>query len=106
MISTERAEAAVEYMRDHADEVGELYGRCKALDERRKVVKGEAFLACEGTVAEREARSYVAAEYRAVLEEIENAWAEWKAAEIKLKAAELTVDVWRSQFAASKRGHV
>lgn len=106
MISEDRAEAAVVFIRDNADQAGSLYGRCKALDEKRKVIKGQAFLGCEGTVAERESASYVSAEYRQVVEEIENAWADYKAMELKLKAAELTIDVWRSQYSASKRGHV
>lgn len=106
MISEERAEKAVEFIRDHADEVGALYGRCKALDERKKVVKGQVFLAAEGTVAEREASSHASDAYRAIVEEIENAWADYKAKELRLKAAELTIEIWRSQYSASKRGHV
>ena len=106
MISEERAEAAVMFIRDNADTVGELYGRCKALDEEKRIVRGQAFLDAEGTVAEREARSYVSAEYRSVVDEIGNAWADYEAMKLKVKAAEYTIDIWRSQYAASKRGHV
>lgn len=106
MISEERAEKAVEFIRDHADELGKLIGQCKALEQKRKVVHGQAFLYAQGTVAEREAKAASSDAFKAVVEEIENAWADKETLATKLKAAEMTVDVWRSQFAASKRGHV
>lgn len=106
MISETRAEKAVEFIRDNADRLGELIGRCKALEQKRKVVHGQAFLYAQGTVAEREAQAASSEAFKAVVEEIENAWAEKETIATKLKAAELTIDVWRSQYAASKRGHV
>lgn len=106
MISEQRAEAAVEFIRDHANQLGELRGRVKALEQKRKVVKGREFLGVSGTVAEREARAYSSKAFREVVEEIENAWAEMETLATQLKAAELTIEVWRSQYAASKRGHV
>ena len=106
MIPEHRAEKAVEFIRDHADALGEAIGRCKMLEQKRKAVHGQEFLCAQGTVAEREARAYSSDAFEAVVEEIENAWSEKETLAIKLKAAEITVDVWRSQFAASKRGHV
>ena len=107
MISEERAEKAVEFIRDHADELGKLWGQCKALEHRRKIVRSAEFLEVkQGSVAEREARAETAEEYERIVNEYENAWADLKTLETKLKAAELTIDVWRSQYAASKRGHV
>ena len=106
MISEERAERAVEFIRDHADQLGELIGRCKALEQKRKVVHGQAFLYAQGTVAEREAKANSSDAFKGIVEEIENAWAEKSTVETKLRAAELTIDVWRSQFSKYGKGHV
>lgn len=107
MISEHRAEKAVEFIRDHADELGVLIGRCKALEHQRKTVYAQQFLMAEAsTVAEREAKANASQAVAQVIEDIENAWADKDTLATKLKAAELTIDVWRSQYAASKRGHV
>ena len=105
MISESRAEKAVEFIRDHAKEVGDLFGRCKALDHCRKIIRSQAFLRTEaGSVAEREARAETSEEYKTIVHEIQNAWAEWKTLETRLRAAELTYEAWRSQNKWGNRG--
>ena len=105
MISEDRAERAVEFIRDNADRVGELFGKCKALDHKRKIVRGQAFLEHQtGSVAEREAKAETSEEYSAVVAELENTWAEWKTLETRLRAAELTYEAWRSQNKWANRG--
>ena len=105
MISEDRAERAVEFIRDNAEAVGNLFGKCKALDHKRKVIRGQAFLETEtGSVAEREARAETSEEYRAIVIEIQNTWAEWKTLETRLRAAELTYEAWRSQNKWGNRG--
>ena len=106
MIAEDRAEKAVEFIRDHADELGALIGRCKSLEQIRKVVHGEEFLKANGTVAEREAFAYSSSNFQKLTNDIENAWAEKSALETSLRAAELTIDVWRSQFSKYGKGHV
>ena len=106
MISESRVEKAVEFIRDHAERLGQLVGLCKALEQERKVVHGQAFLGAQGTVAEREARAYSSDAYKEIVEEIENAWAEKSTIEVNLKKAEATLDVWRSQNSAKNRGHL
>ena len=106
MISEERVERAVEFIRDHSEELGRLIGACKGLEQRRKAVHGQAFLEAQGTVAEREARAYSSDIFKACAEEIQNAWADKETLAIKLKAAEITIDVWRSQNSVANRGHV
>ena len=106
MISEIRVEKALEYIRDHGEELGELVGRCKALEQKRKTVHGENFLYAQGTVAEREAKAYSSDAYKAVTEEIENAWADKTTLETRLKAAELLIDVWRSQNSSRNKGHL
>jgi hypothetical protein len=106
MISEQRVERAVEFIRDNADRLGELLGHCKGLEQQRKVVYGQAFIGASGTVAEREARAHISPEFKTICEEIENAWAEKTTLETQLRAAELTIDVWRSQYSKQGKGHV
>ena len=106
MISEDRAEKAVEFIRDHADELGNLIGICKGLEQRRKIVHGHQFLDATGTVAEREANAYASGQFKELTDQIQNAWADKSTLETKLKAAELTIDVWRSQYSKSGKGHV
>ena len=106
MISEERVEKAVEFIRDHADNLGELVGICKALEQKRKIVHGHEFLNAEGTVAEREARAYTSDSLRELVGQIQNAWADKATLETQIRAAELTIDVWRSQFSKYGKGHL
>ena len=106
MIDEKRVEAAIAYYRDNADRYGQLVGLCKALEQKRKVVHGQAFLYAQGTVAEREAKAHSSDAFKAVVEEIENAWAEKATIEINLKKSETTVDVWRSQNSSKNKAHL
>ena len=106
MISESRVEKAVEFIRDHAERLGELVGHCKALEQQRKVAHGQAFLYAQGTVAEREACAYSSDVVKDVIEKIENAWSDKTTLETQIKAAELTIDVWRSQYSKQGKGHL
>lgn len=106
MIEESRVEAAVAFIRDSAVRLGELTGVCKALEHKRKVVYGRAFQSVEtGTVAEREAKAHTSDEFRSVVEEIQNAWADKTTLETQIRAAELTIETWRSQNKWADRGH-
>lgn len=106
MISEERAEKAVEFIRDHAKKYGYLVGLCKYLEHLRRVKRGEAFIEADGTVAEREARAESSEIYKSVIEDYRNAWADKTTLETELSAAEHTIEVWRSQNKWADRGHV
>lgn len=106
MISEKRVEMAVEFYRDNSALYGQLVGLCKKLEQERKVVHGQSFLFAQGTVAEREAKAYSSDAYKDVVERIENAWAEKTTVETKLKAAELQIEVWRSQYSKQGKGHL
>lgn len=103
MITEERAERAAEFIRDNAERYGELTGKCKSLEQKRKVVFGAAFLESSGTVAEREAKAHTSKSFQGVTEEIENSWADKTTLETQLKAAELTIELWRSMNASNRR---
>jgi len=104
MIDFDRAEHAAEFIRDNAKQYGHLIGICKSLEHQRKVVFGHAFLDAEGkNVAEREAKAHISAGFKNIVEDIENAWAEKSTLETQIKAAELTIELYRSGNAAIKR---
>ena len=106
MIPEKQVEKALDFYRDHADRYGELVGLCKMLEQKRKIVRGEEFLGAIGTVAEREAKAESSDAYREITNEIGNAWAEKTTLETQLKAAELKIEVWRSQYSKQGKGHV
>jgi len=106
MISEKRVEMAVEFYRDNADKYGQLVGLCKALEQKRKVIHGQNFLYAQGTVAEREAKAYSSDAYQEMVEEIQNAWSDKTTLETQLKAAEATIEVWRSQYSKQGKGHL
>ncbi len=98
MINESRVEAAVEFIRDNAPRLGDLVGLCKKLEHERKVVRAQQILESEkGTVSDREADAESSPEYKSIIEDYGNAWAEKTVLETQMKAAELTIDVWRSQ---------
>jgi hypothetical protein len=129
MISEERVEAAVAFIRDNAERLGELIGHCKGVEYQAKVIKAQNYLDatgghCKGveyqakvikaqnyldatgTIQARESEALASPEYKSIVEEIENAWAEKSTLETKLKAAELTITVWSCQNASRRKGHV
>jgi hypothetical protein len=106
MISEERVEAAVEFIRDNADRLGELIGHCKGVEYQAKIIKAQAYLDSTGTIQARESEALCTPEYKSIVEDIEDAWAEKATLETKLRAAELTIDVWRSQYSKMGKGHL
>jgi len=105
MITEERAEAAVEYLRDTADLYGQTCGREKLSDLSLKRIKAlQMISAPPGSVADREAFAYASADYKAAMEEAKDATAERETVRAKRQAAELTIEVWRSQYSARKAG--
>ncbi len=99
MISEERVEKAVEYIRDAAKPYAEALAAEKYLDHKRKVIRATQFAEADGTMAERESFAERSQDYRDCINEYRDAV--FKRAEIAtlIKAAELTIEVWRSQNA-------
>jgi len=106
MLSDDRVEKAVEYLRDNADDYGTACGLVKFLDHKRKVVRGQQFIAAEGTVGLREAVAESSAEYLQVITDLQNAETDKHILATMFKAAELTVSVWQTQNANNRRGNV
>jgi hypothetical protein len=96
MVTLDRVERAIDYFREHADQYGFLVGHCKGLEHQRKVVYGQCFLEAKGgTVAEREAKAYVSPEYKSLVEEIENAWAERTTLETLFECGRMVYGVYK-----------
>lgn len=103
MISEERVEAAVEYLRDHAVAIGRARGRFMLAENSLRRVKA-LNMPEEGSIAERERVAYASDEYRAALEELRDAVVEYETIRAYREAASMTIEVWRSQSSARKQG--
>lgn len=91
------ADKAVHLIETKAKEYGVLVGRCKGLENKRKVIRAYGLLnSKKPTVAERQAESETTDEYKKIIDDIENAWAEKTTLETYLKAAEMTFELYRS----------
>lgn len=106
MISDERTEKAVEYIRDHADLVGQLKGRKAQLEHLMKVIESQVFLRSDGTVAERQAIAKAHPEYVGLINDYRDCVTELETNLTMIKSAELTVEVWRTQAANQRRGNI
>ena len=104
MISDERAEAACEFIRDNARRHGQLKALVLFSEYKIKRARAEAFLAAEGTVAERESKAWVVPEVWAAVEEQRDATADETMLRDQIEAANLTFETWRTQQANQRKG--
>lgn len=106
MISDAQVEQALAYLSDQAVNYGRAVGLCKALDHRRKVIAAQSFLEARGSVAARQATAETSEAYKICVADIEDAETDKATIATLLKHAELTIDVWRTQQASSRKGHL
>jgi hypothetical protein len=105
MITEERAEAAVEYLRDTADLYGQTCGRLALAEKNLNRIKALQTIEAPGkSVAERETLAYASEAYAKALEELRDATTERETMRARRDAAELTIEVWRSQYSGRKAG--
>jgi hypothetical protein len=105
MITEERAEKAVEYLRDTAERYGQLCGRMAyAASNLRRVKSLQMLEAPPSSVADREAFAYSSAAYLTAMEEERDATAERETSRAMRDAAEFTFELWRSQNSARRAG--
>jgi len=105
MISEERAEKAIEYLRDTAKEYGQMCGRMVyAASNLRRTKALQMIQAPPGSVADREAFAYSSDAYKVAMEEEQNATADRETSRAMRDAAEFTFEMWRSQNSARKAG--
>ncbi len=106
MISEERVEKAVEFMRDTAKQYGAARGHVAFYEGNLRRVKALEMVGRPGSAADREATAYASSAYLEALEGLQNAVADCETLRAQRDAAEMTIEVWRSQFSASKRGNI
>lgn len=106
MISDERTEKAVEYIRDNADDLAYARAQAKFLDHERKVIRATHIADKTGTVLDRESYAETQEDYLECLEKMRDAVYKSELIATKIKAAELTIEVWRTQQASSRKGHL
>lgn len=106
MISDERVEAALEYIRDHARPLAQAAAEVEMLGHKIKTLKAVAFSAASGTVAEREACANQNAGVISAYEALRDAVARREEYRTLIKAAELLIDVWRTEAANMRRGNI
>jgi hypothetical protein len=106
MIAEERVEKAVEFMRDTSKPYGAARGHVAFCEGNLRRVKALQMVGKPGSAADREATAYASSEYLSGLEALQNAVAESETLRAQRDAAEMTIEVWRSQFSASKRGNI
>ena len=102
MITEDKVESALEYLRDSAKQYGEICGLVELKAHNIKIYRSMAFLEATGTVAEREAIAWVNPQVKAAVTEHAEAVAEKNTIYTTRKAAELTCEIWRSQNASSR----
>ena len=111
MIAEDRAEGAVEYLRDCAAEYGRLRGHMEYCDGNLRRVKSLQMLERRGPlpggpVADREAAAYASDAYLTAMQELENATAAYETMRALREAAVYTIEVWRSQNSTRRQGNV
>lgn len=98
-----KVEDALEYLADTDEPHARAKAMVKALEHKIKTVRALTFLQSAGTVAEREAQSLVSKEYCDVVEQYENAVADYELMENRRQRAQLEIDVWRTTEASRRK---
>ena len=103
MISQDDVEAALEFMRKNAQPLAAAKANRIYLDQFRKSKKAMLFSECEeSTVAAKENWAYAHPEYLEVLEGLKAAVEQEEHIKWKMTAAEMKVEVWRTQQANAR----
>ncbi len=89
----------LEGARKRTENYGALYGRKETADDRMKGIYALLYPGSNGTVAERDAWVRSQDAYKEAVTDKENAYAEYKAAEIYMKLVFAEAEVWRTQCA-------
>lgn len=106
MISDERADAAVEFIRDNAERHGALKAAAIFHEYETKRAKAAAFLEATGTVAEREHKSVLAPEVHAAYEKLRDVTAEEMMLRDLFQAADMTFEKWRTEQSNARANKV
>lgn len=104
MVTETQADAAVNYLRDTAEDYGKACGRLAYLDGNLRRIKALEMLTAKGTLGEREAQAYASDAYKQALEQLEEATATRETIRAMRDAAQARFEQWRSENSARKHG--
>ncbi len=107
MIDNERRDKALHYLIDTDEKAAQARSYMLGLEKQEKTILGLLILdekGKTGTVPEKDAKARTSPEYKAWLEQYENAVADFEAYRNRRKTAELIIEVWRSELSARKQG--
>lgn len=99
MITDDQAERAADWIRDNSGKLATAKGERVYAEEYRKALKAILFNEAEGTMAERENYAYSHSKYLDHLEALKQAVIKDEELRARKAAAEIKVEVWRSQSA-------
>ena len=103
MPDEEKAGKALDYLHDSEQAFAAAYARKEAMEQAIKIAKDSAFMAAEGTVAERQAIAGSSAEYKQAVDSLEAAYVDLELLKAKRQRAILTIEVWRTLAANQRR---
>jgi len=106
-ISEAQVEAALNFLRDTADDYAKWKSRARFLVLHRKSVRAAAALSSGAkSMTEAKERGEASPEYAAVLAEYEQAEYEFTLLDAKRNAAETKVSAWQTIQASNRKGHI
>ena len=92
----------LETARGKAKDYGRLYGAKETSDDKLKGIYAILYPDSRGTVAERDSWVKRQESYKQAVTDKQNAYADWKSAEIWMKLLLLEAEVWRSKEATNR----
>ena len=104
MINDTEIESALAFLRDSAKPYGDACGQVELRAHNIKVYRAMAFLGSEGTMAEKEQQAWLDPKVRDAIHEHADAMTTKQTLLTQRKAAELKIEVWRSQQATARQG--
>ena len=102
MITDETAEKAVMYLASTAKQLGEVCGNVELQAHMMKTHRAMAFLEATGTVAEKEHTAWTVSPVMEAIKEHADAITERETIRALRKAAELKIEIWRTQSASNR----
>ena len=96
MIDQNDAEESLNYLAETDADYAAAKALMKGREHRLKVVRGQVFMRCTGTMAEREAKALSSDEYQQMLDALDEATTEFELLGAKRKTAECRIEFWRS----------
>lgn len=105
-IDIEEVERALKYLAESAKGYAEAKGRRVWLEEKRKIIKAQAFSLAEGTKDERESTAYQTGDYKQCIDDLRDAVTAEETMRAYRVAAEARIEVWRSLESSRRAANV